>query len=160
MAGRVLLVCALCVLCCGGGVGAWHDYCNERDWRDLRVINESRTDEELLDRYCNQTFANMIKNKLAAAKAKASAETISQGQQGMNGLGAEGKQTSASEFVTEAANASPTQGGTAADTGATQHTTGGIGADATQTSPSVGGGPAGSGQAKTPPPPAANAATN
>ncbi|RNE95772.1 hypothetical protein TraAM80_10206 [Trypanosoma rangeli] len=55
MAGRVLLVCALCVLCCcGGGVGAWGGgYCTESDWRDLRAVAKDMTEAEIEGQYCS-----------------------------------------------------------------------------------------------------------
>ncbi|RNE97579.1 hypothetical protein TraAM80_09267 [Trypanosoma rangeli] len=56
MAGRVLLVCALCVVCCaGGGVGAWGSgYCTESDWRDLRAVAKDMTDTEIERKYCSR----------------------------------------------------------------------------------------------------------
>ncbi|RNF04734.1 uncharacterized protein Tco025E_08284 [Trypanosoma conorhini] len=55
MAGRaLLLVCALCALCCAAGGGwAWHmDYCNETQWTYLKAVNSSKTYTELLDEFC------------------------------------------------------------------------------------------------------------
>ncbi|RNE99854.1 hypothetical protein TraAM80_07980 [Trypanosoma rangeli] len=56
MAGRALLVCALCVLCCAaGGVGAWDGgYCTESDWRDLRAVARDMTEEEIEGKYCSR----------------------------------------------------------------------------------------------------------
>ncbi|RNE95751.1 hypothetical protein TraAM80_10119 [Trypanosoma rangeli] len=56
MAGRVLLVCALCVLCCcGGGVGAWGGgHCTESDWRDLRAVARDMTEAEIDGQYCGR----------------------------------------------------------------------------------------------------------
>ncbi|RNE98547.1 hypothetical protein TraAM80_08774 [Trypanosoma rangeli] len=55
MAGRVLLVCALCVLCCAaGGAGAWGSgYCTESDWKDLRVVAEDMTEAEVEGKHCS-----------------------------------------------------------------------------------------------------------
>ncbi|RNE96659.1 hypothetical protein TraAM80_09692 [Trypanosoma rangeli] len=55
MAGRVLLVCALCALCCGGGVGAWGGgYCTESDWRDLRAVARDMSEAEIEGQYCGR----------------------------------------------------------------------------------------------------------
>ncbi|RNE98054.1 uncharacterized protein Tco025E_09327, partial [Trypanosoma conorhini] len=75
MAGRALLVCALCVLCCAAGGGwAWHmDYCTEENWGFLKLLNSSKNSTELLDVYCrhNTTFLAAIKNKLTATGGSA-----------------------------------------------------------------------------------------
>ncbi|RNE98898.1 mucin-associated surface protein (MASP) [Trypanosoma conorhini] len=54
MAGRALLVCALCVLCCaaGGGWAAEGNYCTKRDWRDLRAVAKDMSDAEIAAKYC------------------------------------------------------------------------------------------------------------
>ncbi|RNE96355.1 uncharacterized protein Tco025E_09749 [Trypanosoma conorhini] len=56
MAGRALLVCALCVLCCaaGGGWAAEGDYCTERDWRDLRAVAKDMSEAEIVAKYCGR----------------------------------------------------------------------------------------------------------
>ncbi|RNF05963.1 uncharacterized protein Tco025E_07688 [Trypanosoma conorhini] len=56
MAGRALLVCALCVLCCaaGGGWAAEGDYCTERDWRDLRAVAKGMSEAEIAAKYCGR----------------------------------------------------------------------------------------------------------
>ncbi|RNE96839.1 hypothetical protein TraAM80_09614, partial [Trypanosoma rangeli] len=56
MAGRVLLVCALCVLCCaGGGAGAWGGgYCTDSDWRGLRAVAKDMTEAEIEGKYCSR----------------------------------------------------------------------------------------------------------
>ncbi|RNE98256.1 uncharacterized protein Tco025E_09269 [Trypanosoma conorhini] len=70
MAGRALLVCALCALCCAaGGARAWDmDYCTEENWEFLKALNSGKNATELLDEYCrhNATFQAAIKNKLTA----------------------------------------------------------------------------------------------
>ncbi|RNE95521.1 mucin-associated surface protein (MASP) [Trypanosoma rangeli] len=105
MAGRVLLVCALCVLCCcGGGVYAWHDYCNERDWSDFNsfILQAKKTDADV-DKYCghNKTFVQLIKDNLAKAAASKSTETNSQGTKEVKGNGAEGPQPTAATGADE-----------------------------------------------------------
>ncbi|RNE95297.1 uncharacterized protein Tco025E_10076, partial [Trypanosoma conorhini] len=56
MAGRALLVCALCALCCaaGGGRASEVDYCTESDWRDLRAVATDMTDAEIRAKYCGR----------------------------------------------------------------------------------------------------------
>ncbi|RNE96372.1 uncharacterized protein Tco025E_09908, partial [Trypanosoma conorhini] len=76
MAGRaLLLVCALCALCCAAGGGrAWDmDYCTEENWEFLKLLNSSKNATELLDEYCrhNATFVAAIKHKLTATGGSA-----------------------------------------------------------------------------------------
>ncbi|RNE95921.1 uncharacterized protein Tco025E_10065 [Trypanosoma conorhini] len=56
MAGRALLVCALCALCCaaGGGWAAEGNYCTKRDWRDLRAVAKDMSDAEIAAKYCGR----------------------------------------------------------------------------------------------------------
>ncbi|RNE97774.1 uncharacterized protein Tco025E_09365 [Trypanosoma conorhini] len=65
MAGRALLVCALCALCCAAGGGwAWPmDYCNETQWTYLKAVNSSKTYAELLDEFCGtkKEFVEMVR---------------------------------------------------------------------------------------------------
>ncbi|RNE99758.1 hypothetical protein TraAM80_08051 [Trypanosoma rangeli] len=70
MAGRVLLVCALCVLCCCGGVGAWGGgYCTESDWRDLRAVARDMTEAEIEGQYCGRKpeFVQRLRASLQAS---------------------------------------------------------------------------------------------
>ncbi|RNE96869.1 hypothetical protein TraAM80_09595 [Trypanosoma rangeli] len=92
MAGRVLLVCALCVLCCGGGVGAWGgDYCTESDWRGLRAVARDMSEAEIEGQYCGRKpeFVQRLRASLQAEtkehqdeKAKNAPDTDEKAQQG------------------------------------------------------------------------------
>ncbi|RNF08353.1 mucin-associated surface protein (MASP) [Trypanosoma conorhini] len=68
MAGRVLLVCALCVLCCAAGVDVGH--CTESNWRDLRAARW----RELLLWECEYEFRNETDEKKTASIANCKRE--------------------------------------------------------------------------------------
>ncbi|RNE97499.1 hypothetical protein TraAM80_09293, partial [Trypanosoma rangeli] len=79
MAGRVLLVCALCVLCCCcGGVGAWGDgYCTESDWRDLRAVARDMSEAEIEGQYCGRKpeFVQRLRAGLQASGDQSESHT-------------------------------------------------------------------------------------
>ncbi|RNE94803.1 hypothetical protein TraAM80_10582 [Trypanosoma rangeli] len=81
MAGRVLLVCALCVLCCGGGggVGAWGGgYCTESDWRDLRAVAREMAEAEIEGQYCSRKpeFVKRLRASLQAGAERVVSGTV------------------------------------------------------------------------------------
>ncbi|RNE95759.1 uncharacterized protein Tco025E_09916 [Trypanosoma conorhini] len=157
MAGRALLVCALCVLCSAAGGWAWDmDYCTEENWEFLKLLNSSKNSTEILDVYCkhNTTFVAAIKNKLTATGGSAGTgipEGI--GEEKAPTRPEEGLQTneeSSSPTIKPGGDVNPAGGSSEQPEDKAQGEKGATGPAA----PSVGPGEAGSpAQVPTPPPP-------
>ncbi|RNE98405.1 hypothetical protein TraAM80_08784, partial [Trypanosoma rangeli] len=91
MAGRVLLVFALCLLCCAaGGVGAWGGgYCTESDWRDLRTVARDMTEAEIEGKYCSRK-PEFVTQMRASVQAEVGSSTTPLMSSGGAGGGASG----------------------------------------------------------------------
>ncbi|RNF00992.1 uncharacterized protein Tco025E_08691 [Trypanosoma conorhini] len=86
MAGRALLVCALCALCCAaaGGWAAEGDYCTERDWRDLRAVAKDMSDAEIAAKYCGRK-PEFVRGLLASLQGDGAEEGAVSGPGGGSG---------------------------------------------------------------------------
>ncbi|RNC41580.1 mucin-associated surface protein (MASP) [Trypanosoma cruzi] len=82
MTGRVLLVCALCVLWCGAGCGfgekvSQDEFCNNT-YLEVLALLANKTDEELKEKYCNGNdttkCVDTLKNNVSDAMKKEKAE--------------------------------------------------------------------------------------
>ncbi|RNF00326.1 uncharacterized protein Tco025E_08822, partial [Trypanosoma conorhini] len=91
MAGRALLVCALCALCCAAG-GGWaaegEGYCTERDWRDLRAVAKDMSEAEIAAKYCGRK-PEFVRGLRASLQGDGAEEGAVSGHGGVGG-GVEG----------------------------------------------------------------------